>query len=231
MSTPGERLRDARVKAGYETAADAARQFEWHPQNVRDHEADRRKISPDQARRYARAYKITPTWLLYGDKATQSEELPFPETGRLPIRFTVAAGAWEPVEDWRDEPLGFEEAHRVPAYDSFPQWLERVVGDSYNKKIPDGSLIHVVDAVALGYAPTHGDTVVVCRRRAQKAFVERSVKEVVLTPFGIELWPRSFNPKWDQPLNYTVGAKDGEEIEVEIVGKVIRSYQELEGSR
>lgn len=53
MNSVGYRLRKARVDAGYETAADAARAFGWHPQNVRDHEADRRGVSPEQAAIYA----------------------------------------------------------------------------------------------------------------------------------------------------------------------------------
>lgn len=66
MDSIGERIREARKAAGYETAADAARAFGWHPQNVRDQEADRRGVSPDQAKSYARAYRVDPTWILFG---------------------------------------------------------------------------------------------------------------------------------------------------------------------
>lgn len=148
-----------------------------------------------------------------------------PQLRSLPIRFEVAAGSWHAADELRQEPLGnYEEAHLVEEYDQFPQWIEKVVGDSYNLKIPHGSLIHVVDAVAMGYAPRHGHTVVVQRTRAQGAFVERSLKEVVRTPFGVELWPRSYNPKWDQPLNYLDGAGNNDDVQVEIVGRVVRAY-------
>jgi len=62
----GKRLMRAREVAGFTTAADAARQYRWHPQNVRDHEAGRRGVDPVQADEYARRYKIHVEWLLYG---------------------------------------------------------------------------------------------------------------------------------------------------------------------
>lgn len=146
----------------------------------------------------------------------------------LPIRYDVAAGAWKKVDELAEEPIGYyAEAHRIKGYEHWPQWLERVVGDSYDRKIPDGSLVHVVDAIAMGYAPRHGDTVVVVRRSGQGSFLERSLKQVVVAPFGLELWPQSHNPAWDQPLNFSDGAHDAD-VEVEIVGKVLRAYQNLD---
>jgi transcriptional regulator with XRE-family HTH domain len=160
----------------------------------------------------------------------QARPLPaIPQTQTLPIRYKVAAGAWEAVDEMRDEPLGFDEAHKIDAYADVPQWLERVVGDSYNLKIPDGYLVHVVDAIEIQYRPRHGDTVVVLRSRAQGSFLERSLKEVVITPFGVELWPRSHNPIHDQPLKYRPGTDEADDVVVQIVGLVVRSYQSFSG--
>lgn len=223
MESPGDRLRRARTDAGLTVEALSER-VGFAASTIRAHENGQNNIRPHAAKAYAPIVKVTPGWLLYGEKPTTGATLPIPETTPLPVRFTVAAGAWKPVEEWRDEPLGFAEAHVLKAYEGFPQWLERVEGDSYDRKIPDGALVHVVDAIAMGYAPRHGDTVIVVRKRAQGAFLERSVKEVVLTPFGVELWPRSHNAKWDQPLHYTAGLRPGEEAEVEIAGKVVRAY-------
>lgn len=220
---PGDRLRAARTSAGLTVEALSAR-VGYAASTIRAHENGQNSIRPHAAKAYAPILKVSPGFLLYGDRENSSDPLPIPDTQSLAIRFTVSAGTWAPVEDWRDEPLGYAEAHVVKAYAEFPQWLERVVGDSYDRRIPDGALIHVVEAVAMGYAPSHGDTVVVVRKRAQGAFVERSVKEVVLTPFGIELWPRSHNPKYDQPLHYSKDLRAGEDADVEIAGKVIRAY-------
>jgi transcriptional regulator with XRE-family HTH domain len=66
MSGVGERLRAAREAAGYATIADAARAFGFHKQNLADHEAERRGVSPEQAERYARAFRVDAGWLLFG---------------------------------------------------------------------------------------------------------------------------------------------------------------------
>lgn len=146
------------------------------------------------------------------------------EPDKMPIRYEVAAGAWMAVDDLREEPLGYAEAFRLPPYQNAPQWLERVVGDSMDKVYPNGTLLHIVDAAEIGYAPRHGDKVVVQRRRGGGSFVERTVKEVELTPRGPVLWPRSHNPKHQAPIDLRAGLDDGEDAEVQICGKVIRGY-------
>ena len=142
----------------------------------------------------------------------------------LPILYEVAAGAWLAQDDLRQGPIGHYQAITVPEFDGYPQWLEQVVGDSMNRLVPPGALLHVVDAVALGYEARHDDLVVVLRTRAQGAFLERSVKQVALTPKGPEFWPRSFNPRWSAPLEPTDGASDSDDVEVRVVGLVVRAY-------
>lgn len=144
----------------------------------------------------------------------------------LPIRYEVAAGAWRAVDEQVDVPYGHIRVERVSPYEHFAQWAERVVGDSYNKVVPEGSLVHVVDAVDMQYQPRHGDTVVVVRRRAQGAFEERSLKQIEIGRDGeVSLWPRSHNPRWSEPLELMAGLREGEDVEILIAGKVIRSYQ------
>ena len=70
----GKRLSEARVAAGFMTAADAAKRYRWHPQNVRDHEAGRRGVDPLQADDYARRYNIQVEWLLYGRGSMRSSD-------------------------------------------------------------------------------------------------------------------------------------------------------------
>lgn len=172
----------------------------------------------------ASALGVTISYLLDDDQeSVRSDAMP-PARRTLPIRYEVAAGAWLAQDDIRDEPFGFYEAFRIAPYGDFPQWLERVVGDSVNQLIPTGALAHVVDAIAIEYEPKHNDLVVVVRSRAQGAFLERSIKQVELTPRGVELWPRSFNAKWDRPLSLTDGVREGEDAEVAIVGLVLTAY-------
>lgn len=144
---------------------------------------------------------------------------------RLPIRGQVAAGAWLATDD-----IAQEEPVLAPALidGDAPQWLERVNGDSMDRLIPPGALIHVLDAIALGYVPRHGDLVVVVRRRAQGAFLERSLKQIAINGAGaVELWPRSHNPRWSTPLSPIAGAEGNDDVVVEIAGKVVRAYLEF----
>lgn len=60
------RLKVAREKAGYESAEAAANAFGWSSVTYRSHENGIRGIKNAVATKYARAFKTTPEWLLYG---------------------------------------------------------------------------------------------------------------------------------------------------------------------
>ncbi len=61
------RLRFAREKAGYETAADATEARGWTYSTYASHENGSRGIPRDKIRLYARAFKVNPLWLLTGE--------------------------------------------------------------------------------------------------------------------------------------------------------------------
>ncbi len=142
----------------------------------------------------------------------------------LPVRFRVQAGLWH--ENGSEEPLDDYEYAVGPdrRFAEWPQWLEEVVGDSVNEVIPPKHLAHVVDSIAMGYEAQEGDFVVVERRRDGGSTRERTIKQVVIKAGRIQLWPRSTNPKWTEMVEPTNGSRQGEDIEVEIVGLVIGSY-------
>lgn len=140
----------------------------------------------------------------------------------LKVRYRVQAGVFEAFDndlDYVAPPLPVPEDARFLGAD---QWLELVVGDSANLKAPDGTFVHVVDAVAMGYAPRTGDWVIAERKRASVR--ERTLKQVEVTPTGIRLWPRSTNPKWQTPINILAGVDDQENVEVAVVGLVVGAY-------
>lgn len=144
----------------------------------------------------------------------------------LPVRYEVAAGAWKARDQVAQEP---EEPEMYPAvldprYVGIPQWLERVLGDSYNKRAPEGALVHVVDAIAIEYEPHHKDTVIVVRTEAEGAFSERTLKQVWITRGEIQLRPRSHNKNWSEPINFSKGMGDPDFNEVRIVGLVLKAY-------
>jgi hypothetical protein len=68
---PGERLKQARVNAGFKTARAAARTFGWVEPTYLAHENEGRGLRADQARMYAKALGVPFIWLLHGDQDLQ----------------------------------------------------------------------------------------------------------------------------------------------------------------
>jgi hypothetical protein len=66
VNDPAARLRIARLRAGYETAKDAAEALGFPVSTYLGHENGSRGISAKKAEIYARKYKVREQWLLYG---------------------------------------------------------------------------------------------------------------------------------------------------------------------
>lgn len=84
-----DRLRDARLKAGYESAAAASARFGWKPTTYAGHENGSREFSVELAETYGRAFRVAPEWILVG-RSSQSE--PQPVLDVVPI-YNVFASA------------------------------------------------------------------------------------------------------------------------------------------
>jgi phage repressor protein C with HTH and peptisase S24 domain len=68
MSEASERLRQARKDAGFRSARAAALKFGWKPSTYASHENGQTPEIPHEAARdYARAFKVSPGWLLTGE--------------------------------------------------------------------------------------------------------------------------------------------------------------------
>jgi hypothetical protein len=61
------RLREARIAMGYKDATEAAERFGWNVISYRSHENGIRGIKPTVGKRYAKAYKISHSWLMTGE--------------------------------------------------------------------------------------------------------------------------------------------------------------------
>ena len=66
MSDIASRLKAARERAGYESAKLAAEAMGVSPSTYIQHENGTRGYPRDRAERYARFFRVTPEWLLYG---------------------------------------------------------------------------------------------------------------------------------------------------------------------
>lgn len=60
------RLREARIGAGFGSASEAARRFGWTDATYRHHENGTRNVPQPKAETYARAFRVSPEWLLFG---------------------------------------------------------------------------------------------------------------------------------------------------------------------
>ncbi|MFC5736924.1 XRE family transcriptional regulator [Sinirhodobacter huangdaonensis] len=77
MTTIADRLREARERAGYAVATDAARRFGWATPTYLAHENGSRGIKPEKAREYARAFRVSAEWLLLGIGEKTKKLVPF----------------------------------------------------------------------------------------------------------------------------------------------------------
>ncbi|SDR02212.1 helix-turn-helix transcriptional regulator [Pseudovibrio sp. Tun.PSC04-5.I4] len=66
---PNERLRQARFSAGFKTATAAAKSLGVNNSTYASHENGSRAFNHDDAAHYARRFKTTPQFLLYGEDA------------------------------------------------------------------------------------------------------------------------------------------------------------------
>lgn len=140
----------------------------------------------------------------------------------LIVRDRVQAGNWLEADDSGQGTYRTFPAVRDGRYPYADQWLSEVMGDSVNRlNIFEGDMVHLVDAIAIGYHPRTDDVVEVERIRNGGGERELTIKQIEMIPNGILLWPRSTNQRWSAPLELRDGTGDGEDIEVRIRGLVI----------
>lgn len=87
MESVADRLREARERAGYEDMTSAAEAFGWNIVTYRSHETGRRGFKLPTAQQYARAFNVSPEWILFGKFPSR------PKSGTVPVLGYVGAGA------------------------------------------------------------------------------------------------------------------------------------------
>lgn len=219
-----DRLMKARSDAGYTSAAEAVRAFGWTASTYYGHENGRVKIPRDAANKYAKAFKVDPSWLLYGKSSNAAPLHQFESVAQIPVRGSTAAGKWLEFDDTEQDALApiYAVAGRFPMEEQF---AFKVSGPSMDKaRIFDGDYVICVPYWIARAAPTPGDLVVVERKRG--TMFERTLKELQMTGDEFELWPRSTDSRFQTPIrvkrNHDFVENDG--TTVEIVGLVVASY-------
>ncbi len=162
-----------------------------------------RKMTAEWAARLAPALGTTPVALLFDGEPDEgweeAEVTPAPAPrGVAPIIGEVAAGRWLEHPDFEtDEP---ETIPSIPGrYEGREQFAFKVSGTSMDlRRIFPGDFVICVEYFEARKGFVDGDIVVV--ERTNGHLIERTVKELILTNGGYELWPRSSDPKWKAPI-------------------------------
>jgi phage repressor protein C with HTH and peptisase S24 domain len=168
MQGTGERLRQARIAAGFETASAAAEAFGWHKQNVRDHEAERRGIDAEQAATYGRAYRVDPAWILFGGPTRKPRR-----QGLVPIVGKVGADP-EGVVLFATGQASGDQAPIPPGGSERAAAVE-VAGHSMHGVADDGALIYFEEQ-HMTPLPSHIGRVVVVELATGEVLVKRLLR-------------------------------------------------------
>lgn len=211
---PSERLKEARIKAGFDSATEAASALGVSAPTYLQHENGTRGFK-GRAADYAARFGTTPEWLLYGrGKGVQAVAVPISRT--VPVIGSVQAGVFNAIPD---EPEISEVIPLVMSgFEGASLYALRVVGPSMNMHYPDGTIVVVCPAAEIGIRD--GDHVIV--RHMRNGLAETTIKEVVQERGGVALWPRSTDLAFQAPyrLKREAEADDG----YEITGVVVSSY-------
>jgi hypothetical protein len=238
-----DRLKQARVTAGFYKASDAIKKFGWKASTYRAHESQQNQFDAATALSYARAYGVNAGWLLTGEgemsvrfkdpaarSATQPmrlQERPASFDPRIPVKGVVSSGVWveerlisDSSENYRASPFPPD-----PAYPVESQYDFTVGGSSFNKIAQAGDYLRCVDLNAAGLEAADGDLVIL-ERRASNGLIELSARRIRRMGEVVEYWPESTDPLWRSPIVVSHGlSSDG--LETRVLAKVIWKYMKV----
>lgn len=160
----GRRLKEARLRAGYPSAAQAAQAFGWPESTYRTHEKGTRTIGLDDADRYARRYKVSPVYLLHG--------VGEPETSLIPLMGYIGAGAeidpdYAPDDGLADIELRFPIAKGAITF--------QVRGDSMMPRYDPGDVIVCWRVATRSLESCYGKAIA-CQTTGGKRYLKRVVE-------------------------------------------------------
>lgn len=132
MGESSERLREARIRAGFKSARKAANRFNWKYSTYASHENGQTDVPPDMAREYARAFKTSAGWLLTGEGSATVETVPI---------VGIAGASADGGISYEFESGELGEAPTVPSGTKRTVAVE-VRGDSLRGRVEDGWLVY-----------------------------------------------------------------------------------------
>lgn len=213
-----ERLRASRIRAGFQSATDAANAIGVKVPTYTSHENGTRDFDDEYAKKYARRLGVNVEWLVF----ERGENTPIKNETEMPVRGEVRAGAWLEIDE-NPPDMGTIPAMHDPRFTRATQFALLVVGTSMNKVVPPGQYVIVASWPELGQELRDGDLVVVRRERAMT--YEVTLKRARVGTNGKwQLWPESTDPRYQEPVTMGDGDRD---VEVTVIGKVVGRYEQL----
>lgn len=216
-----ERLREL-IKEHKTTARAVSRELGGNDTLLRDILSGKsRNARGDTLPKIAAFFGVDVSELLIDDSDAPRPRSSTPSMTALPLLGKVQAGAWLELDDTSQEEPQMLSAALDRRYPQARQWLREVEGDSMNaRNIFPGDLAHIVEIVGSGVNLNSGMIVEVTRYRAGGSLREITLKEVDVADSGqITLWPRSSNPKWQDPVKLTDDSD--QDVQVEITGLLL----------
>lgn len=219
MTDIHERLKEARVSAGFESARHAADQFGWSYSTYVSHENGQRGLKLDALKKYARAFRVELKWLIDGEY--QQVEHYDVDVKVVPVVGKAAAGVWLEFSEEEYDHTQLIPAVPSPRYPHADQVAYKVEGPSMNRVIPDGAYA-IGMLIESSRHPRHGDIVAAIRVRG--GLMERTIKRYVTDQGYPQLIPESTDPRFQTPI---VLESNEEDTEVHLSAIIIGIYQPL----
>lgn len=218
--TKAERLRAVREKAGYTSAQAAAEAFGWGVAGYRHHENGTRGFGPDAAKKYGRAFKVKPGWLLGMEGIDGGATQEIEASPVLHVGASVAAGVWkEAVAD-----AEILEIDTPPPVQNVKRFGYRVEGRSMDLVYEPGTVLDCISIFTNGVAPRTGDHVIVERRKPD-GLRELTVKEYCVRDGKHYLLPRSTQPEFQSEMEIGAPSEDMSEYDehIQVIAFVVSS--------
>lgn len=233
-----DRLKKARIAAGFRTATAAIEHFGWKGSTYRAHENGQNQFKANDALRYGQAFEVSAGWLLTGESgravtspASEIEyytqnirhnlQAPAIADSVIPIRGVVAAGVWREASVTAavttvamDTPFPADSAYPLDAQ------FDLIVDDhSLESLARSGDFIRCIDFAAAQLEPGDGDLVVIERRRQN--LVETTARRLRRQGDRLEFF--AVNNDSGQAVAIVKDADVGDDVR--IVAKIIWVYR------
>lgn len=199
MSKMSRKIKELRTVLGVDQTEFGKRLGGVPQATVSKWERDKQAPDAEHTVRLARLAGIQPhAWM--GIPGIGASE---PEGGkRVPVVGAVEAGEWREAVAYPEDDQEWVEAQLPSSYRNLEIQAFDVRGQSMNRVYPDGTIVYIASTQSFR-APESGDRVLVVRHN-KVGLVEVTLKEYVVDDAGKRwLWPRSYDPMFQAPLDYT----------------------------